>query len=165
MTNDFSDGQIVDFLRRSYFAVDGLWFVKNEEKHGFDEAMEQDEAVWDVMSKIQARKAKAILEIPGDSAEDLAKAFGLKLAAEGYDFDISASENNASITIRVCPWYEILKSSGRTHIAETIADRICVREFSGWLSEFIPDMGFKIESRLCVEADACDVCRIQFGAV
>ena len=31
MAEEFTDAQIADFLRRSYFVVDGLWFVKIEE--------------------------------------------------------------------------------------------------------------------------------------
>ena len=67
MKPDFTDAQIADFLRRSYFVVDGLWFVKTEEKRGFDEAMQLDEAVWEIMSKVQARKAKSLLAIKNGS--------------------------------------------------------------------------------------------------
>jgi len=59
----FTDAQIADFLRRSYFVVDGLWFIMAEQERGFDEAMDLDEAVWGVMSKVQARRAKEVLRI------------------------------------------------------------------------------------------------------
>ncbi len=162
MAEQFTDSQIADFLRRSYFVVDGLWFVKIEERHGFDEAMALDEEVWDVMSKIQARKARALLRIEGDSVEDLARAFQLKLAGEGHEYEIKVSQAEAVLTVRVCPWYEILKSSGRTRIAEVIADRICKREFGGWAKEFGPGIEVAFEERLCVESDGCDTCRIVF---
>ncbi|MDH7602278.1 MAG: DUF6125 family protein [Armatimonadota bacterium] len=159
----FEDAQIAEFLRRSYFAVDGLWFVKSEERYGFEEAMALDEAVWDVMSKIQARKARALLGITGNSLEDLAVGFSLKLAAEGYDYDLEVNPSAAVFTVRTCPWYEILKSSGRTHIAETIADRICKREFSGWTREFGQDIQVHFDGRLCVPREQCDTCRVVFS--
>lgn len=162
MRAKFSDAQIADFLRKSYFVVDGLWFVKTEEKHGFDEAMDMDEAVWEVMSKVQARKARSLLQITGDSLEDLARAFSLKLAAEGHDFNVETTENEVKLTINICPWYEVLRSSDRTHIARAIADRICLREFSGWAREFSPDIQFEIQGRLCVESDQCEQCRMVF---
>jgi hypothetical protein len=165
MTERFTDAQIADFLRRSYFVVDGLWFVKLEERHGFEEAMALDEGVWDVMSKIQARKARALLGIEGNSVEDLARAFQLKLAGEGHDYEIEVSPREAALTVRVCPWHEILKSSGRTQIAETIADRICKREFGGWAKEFGPGIEVAFEGRLCVESDRCETCRIVFREV
>ncbi len=154
---------VADFLKRSYFAVDGLWFVKAEERFGFDEAIALDEAVWEVMSKIQARKARAALGIIGNSLEDLAQAFSLKLTAEGYDYDFDIDTSAATFTIRTCPWYEILKSSGRTHIAETIAERICKREFAGWIREFEQDVGVHFDGRLCVPSEECDTCRVVFS--
>ena len=162
MKEQFSDAQIADFLRRSCFAVDGLWFVKTEEGHGFDDAMDVDEAVWDVMSKVQARKAKQVLSITGDSLEDLGRAFQLKLAAEGYDFDVEFTGGKVALTVRTCPWYEALKTSGRTQIAETIADRICAKEFAGWTREFSTAIEFEILGRLCVESDRCSECRMVF---
>ena len=164
MAEQFTDAQIADFLRRSYFVMDGLWFVKIEERHGFEQAMALDEAVWDVMSKVQARKARALLGIDGGSIEDLARAFQLKLAAEGHGFDIEVSAREAVLTVRVCPWYEILKSSGRTSIAEVIADRICKREFGGWAKEFGQGIEVEFGKRLCVESDQCETCRIVFRA-
>ncbi len=37
---ELNDKQVADFFRRSYTAVDGLWFMKAEEKHGFEAALE-----------------------------------------------------------------------------------------------------------------------------
>jgi len=162
MREPFSDKHIADFLRRSYFAVDGLWFVKTEEQLGFDQAMALDEAVWTVMPKVQARKAKSLLGIEGGSVEDLAKAFQLKLSAEGYEFDAQISNDGAVLSITPCPWFEILKSSGRTQIAETIADRICAKEFSGWTDELAPGAEIEFDGRLCVEREKCKSCRIKF---
>ena len=162
MREKFTDAQIADFLRRSYFAIDGLWFVKTEERRGFDEALDMDESVWDVMSKLQVRKAKAVLGITCGSLADLAKAFQLKLAAEGYEFDVEDAGDRVELNVRVCPWYEILKSSDRTSIAETIAERICAREFAGWIREFSPGIEFEILQRLCVESDGCESCRMLF---
>jgi hypothetical protein len=159
----FSDAQIAQFLRRSYFVVDGLWFVKAEEECGFDKAMALDEAVWDVMAKIQARKAKSMLGLNGGSLDDLAKGFRLKLEAEGYDFDTKVSNGCTEFEISVCPWYEILKSSGRTQIAREIAERICATEFAGWTREFSVGVDFQITGRLCVESDGCDKCRLVFS--
>lgn len=156
----FTDAQIADFLRRSYFVVDGLWFVKTEEAYGFDQAVALDEAVWEVMSKVQARKARAVLGIEGNTLADLGKAFQLKFAAEGHDFRVDIGENEVMVTIRTCPWFEVLKSSNRTHIAEVIADKICAREFAGWAKEFGPGIELDFGSRICVEG--CDTCSFVF---
>jgi len=156
----FTDAQIADFLRRSYFVVDGLWFVKTEEAHGLEQAIDLDEAVWEVLSKVQARKAMSVLGIEGGGLAELGKAFQLKLSAEGYAFDAEISEDEVRLTVNMCPWFEVLKSSNRTHIAELIADRICGREYAGWTKEFGPGIELHFEGRLCVEH--CETCAIVF---
>ncbi len=163
MKDSFSDKQVAEFLRRSYFAVDGLWFVKFEDEHGFESAMSLDEAVWEVMAKIQSRKAKSILGIEKGDLAELARAFQLKLASEGNDFDVDACGDEVTITIHTCPWFEILKQSGRTHIAQTIADRICTREFAGWAKEFGPGIELRFGGRLCV--DGCADCVLAFHSI
>ncbi len=160
MKEQFTDAQIADFLRRSYFVVDGLWFVKTEESRGFDEAIALDEAVWEIMSKVQARKAKSLLAIEGNSLADFARAFQLKLASEGHDYKAELTDKQFVLTIRICPWYEILKASGRTQIAEIIADRICAREFAGWKREFDLEIETRFGSRLCI--DNSETCTIKF---
>ncbi len=160
MAERFSDAQVADFLRRSYFVVDGLWFVKTEENLGFDGAMELDEAVWEVMSKVQARKAKALLNVKNGGLPELGRAFQLKLTAEGHEFDADGTDHEVRLTITRCPWYDILESSNRTQYAKVIADRICAREYAGWAREFGDDITVSFERRLCV--DGCDTCSIVF---
>ncbi len=53
-----TDAQKIEYFNRSYKTVDGLWFVKCEERYGFDVALDMDDAVWQVIPKIQARKIK-----------------------------------------------------------------------------------------------------------
>ena len=40
-----SNEQIIKYFKRSFSAVDGLWFVKVEEANGFDTALETDRQV------------------------------------------------------------------------------------------------------------------------
>ncbi|MEN6356187.1 MAG: DUF6125 family protein [Armatimonadota bacterium] len=162
MRQCFSNAQIADFLRKSYLAVDGLWFMKVEELLSQADAMDLDESVWSVMYKIQARKAREVLGLTGGSLDDLARAFQLKLTSEGYEFDAEMTEDELVITIAKCPWYEVLKSSGRTHLTETIANRICGNEFSGWTSELAENVEFVVCSGLCKESDTGNTCRLVF---
>lgn len=128
---------IIEYLRRSYTAVDGLWFVKLEEEFGFDKALEIDEKVWRIMSKIQARKAKELLEIKGNSSEELLQALILKFEAENYQYECLKREpGRLEIAIKNCPWLTILKKAGRLHLAEKVAKSICPPEFASWAKEF-----------------------------
>jgi hypothetical protein len=147
---------ISEYLRRSYFAVDGLWFMVAEEELSFDKAMELDIKVWKILPKIQARKVKEILGIDGRGLDDFLKAIEVKLEAEEYNYTKDRLDSNrAKITVNKCPWYEILKKAKREHIAPRIADDICSLEFRVWLSEFDDNANFKIISSCCKGDSSC----------
>ncbi len=80
-----SSQQVADYFNRSYKAVDGLWFMKVEEKHGFDAALELDNEVWKVMPKIQARMIQSFLGLENGS-EALLESLVTKLELEGFKF-------------------------------------------------------------------------------
>ena len=52
-----TDQQATEYFHRSFTAVDGLWFMKVEEKHGFEAALEIDNEVWEVLPRIRAQEA------------------------------------------------------------------------------------------------------------
>ena len=65
-----SNRQIAEYFHRSYTAVDGLWFMKVEEKYGFDVALDIDNEVWKVFAKMQARLLKSLGQT-GDGIDSL----------------------------------------------------------------------------------------------
>jgi hypothetical protein len=133
---------IIEMLRRSYFAVDGLWFVMLEEKDGLERALQVDQEVWRVMPKIQARKARELMHADADTPGALARCMALKLAAEGHRYDVQfKNPDHAEIVISRCPWRDVLEQSEREHLGPEVADRICATEIAGWAEEFSPDDG------------------------
>lgn len=141
---------IVEMLRRSYFAVDGLWFVLLEEQDGLELALEIDERVWRVMPKIQARKARELMGVDADTPAALVRCMALKFAAEGHGYEVRfENTGEASIVISKCPWRLILEQSGREHLGPEIAERICTAEVAGWAAEFSPEGGPPIEFEVC----------------
>jgi hypothetical protein len=166
--------QIRDYLARSYTAVDGLWFMKTEERLGFDEALEIDALVWRVMPKIQARQLKSALG--ADSGLDaLAACYAEKLFLDGFDFLIvptapppasgagpgpdgaggDGAERELTIRISFCPWVDKLVRSKRGHLAPVIGGRICAAEYAGWAGEFGCAFEFGGDRKLCEEGDSC----------
>ena len=147
---------ISEYFKRSYFALDGLWFVMIEEQFSFDKALEIDENVWRILPKIQARKVKELLDLEGIGLADFLRAIKVKLEAEEYDYETKErGTEHAQIVIRECPWYAILKKANREHLARWIADAICSLEFRVWLREFGEQLDFGIESRLCTGDPVC----------
>ncbi|MBN2015079.1 MAG: L-2-amino-thiazoline-4-carboxylic acid hydrolase [Candidatus Altiarchaeota archaeon] len=153
---EYDDGILKEYYRRSYFAVDGLWFMKVEEDSSFEKALELDEKVWRVLPKIQARKVKELLGIDGDSVRDLIKALELKWTAEDYGFKVvKRGKDHAEIHLKKCPWYELMKKSGRKHLAEQIGGLICTTEYGAWAKEFDQRIEFKLENMLCRDDKPC----------
>jgi hypothetical protein len=157
----FTDRQLVEMLRRSYAAVDGLWFMMSEQDQGFAKALELDDQVWRVMPKLQARKAREVLGLPGNSPAELAQAIGLKLTAEGHSFRVTTHQGGVTIIIQACPWRAALEKAGRLDIAADIGRRICTAEGEGWAAEFGEAFEFRLAECLCDQAERC---RFEFAA-
>jgi len=147
---------LTEYLRRSYFAVDGLWFSIVEKENSFEEALALDEQVWAVLAKIQARKAKALLGIEGCSTADLLRGLEVKLQAEGYQYTIAeAGPDRLLIHVQHCPWYALMKKAQREHLAGKVGDVICNRELQVWADELAKGMRFYMSSQLCRDGAAC----------
>lgn len=155
----------LEMLRRSYFAIDGLWFVMTEEEDGLERALEIDERVWRVMPKIQARKARELLRTQEHTPGALVRCMALKLAAEGHRYEVSfRGPGEAEIVIIDCPWRALLEQSGREQLGPAIADRICAAEVAVWAAEFSPEDGPPIAAQMIesiCKGDAC--CRVSFS--
>lgn len=156
-----TDRQIVEYFQRSYASVDGLWFVKLEERYGFDAALDLDEAVWRVMPKIQARKLKELTGL-SRGIEALFECLTTKLSIEGFVFEANRNEDAGSFEVRVseCPWQSLLAKANRLHLGEKIGPRICDAEQAAWAKEFGGDIGFEFSDRMCRGGQCC---RLRFA--
>ncbi len=151
------DRLLLSYLRRSYHAVDGLWFVMAEEAAGFEHALELDVRVWRVLAKIQARKARELLGVPGDGAEELARCFSLKLAADGHEFSVEMGPEAVVFRVKACPWLELLRKSGREEVAARVAQAVCPTEGAVWSQEFGGEWWFEMPVMGCAGAEGCEM--------
>lgn len=160
MSQPTSD-RVIDYWHRNYRTVDGLWFVKIEERYGFDTALEIDNDVWTVMAKIQARAVKSMLG--GDRGlKDLSEAVRVKLELEGYEFaSHMGNDGSFRIAITCCPWHDIMVRSNREHLSGRVGTLICGTEYRVWAAEFGGDISFELGDQIC---EGCDSCVIEFSA-
>ena len=148
------DEQIAEYFHRSYKAVDGLWFMKVEEKYGFDTALQIDKEVWKVMPKIQARMIKSMLKIGKDEGA-LLKSLKAKLALEGFKFKVEQGENGVRIRVSDCPWHSLMVKSGREKFSAKVGETICNVEYSVWASEFDENVQFTLGAQKCKGSESC----------
>ena len=154
-----TEEQKTEYFRRSYTAVDGLWFMKVEERLGFDEALRLDEAVWKVLPKIQARALKGMMHLPGGLA-GLKPALSARLELEGFEYEMEPRSEGFAVIVKRCPWHDLMIKSGRGHLSEKVSDLICRVENSVWASEFAEpgegrEIGFEREERICRGEGRC----------
>lgn len=153
-----TDQQIAEYLHRSYTAVDGLWFVKVEERYGFDAALEVDTEVWKILPKIQARMIKSMTG-SGSGLDELRECLEVKFDLEGYSVEISDYTPNKSFTVAIdeCPWHELMKKSGREHLSHEVGSRICSIDYQIWAAEFGSSIAFELRECLCGGDRRCTV--------
>lgn len=151
------EGILVRYLRRSYHAVDGLWFLKVEEVTDFERALEVDRGVWEVLAKIQAREARRLLGAEGNSPEELQRCLSLKFGADGHEFEVDRDAEGLRVRIRGCPWRELLAKSKREHLAGRIAEAICMTEGRVWCKEFGDVYEFGIPEMGCAGSGQCEM--------
>ena len=151
-----NDKQIAEYLLRCFTAVDGLWFMKLEEKYGFDTALEIDNEVWKVMPKIQARMLKSMGNL-GNGIAALRDCFTFTLTVEGYKFKTEelADRRGFRVIIEKCPWLEMLFKSGREHVAEKLGNVICNTNGATWASEFGDNIEFELQCQICQDSAHC----------
>ena len=151
-----TDRQIAEYFKRSYTAVDGLWFMKVEDRYGFDTALDIDDDVWQVMPKIQARKLKSMGNFTG-GLESLAECITTKLSLDGFEFKIEPSDDASVLRINLseCPWHNIMIKSGREHLSEKVGTRICNTEYQVWAAEFGDTIRFELHDQICKGNKCC----------
>lgn len=148
-----TDKQIAAYFHRSYAAADGLWFMKVEEKYGFDTALEIDDQVWKVLPKIQARMLKSMLLLD-EGMNGLCEGIEARLALEGFGFEAEKENSGLKVFINRCPWHELMVKSGRGHLSEKVSSLICREENSVWASEF-GDISFELVEQICKGSERC----------
>lgn len=153
---ELTERQIGDYFKRNYTAVDGLWFVKVEEKYGFETALDIDDEVWQVMPKIQARKLKSMGQLE-EGLDALGECLTTKLALDGFAFTAEQSNdgNTLKITLSECPWHDIMMRSEREHLSVKVGTRICNTEYSVWAAEFGDRITFELQDQICKGRKCC----------
>jgi hypothetical protein len=142
---------LLEYFRKSFFAVDGLWFVKLEEEFGFDKALEIDKKVWEILPKIQVRHLRKVTGVEGNGIGPYLKIIKVRLEGEGYDYTID--EDAGEIRFSGCPWHEIMINAGREHLSGKVGEAICVTEHRVWAQEF--GLVAALDERFCTGAKEC----------
>jgi len=158
---ELSNRQIAEFWHRSYASVDGLWFMRVEERYGFDAALDIDNEVWKVLPKIQARMMKSMVGVD-KGIDALFECLTTKLSLEDFTFKAERAGDGGGfrIVISKCPWHDLMVKSGREELSGKVGTLICNTENSVWASEFGDDIHFELGDQIC---EGCASCILKFS--
>ena len=151
-----TDRQIAEYFRRSFTAVDGLWFRKVEETLDFDRALDLDDAVWKILPKIQARMLKTMGNL-GDGLDALRECLTTRLTLDGHVFHAEQDHgaNELRVIITECPWHSLMVKSGRGHLSGKVGTRICTTEYMVFASEFGANISCMLDEQICEGSGCC----------
>ncbi len=160
---NLSSDDIIKFWHRSHDAADGLWFMKIEERYGFDTALDIDDQVWTVLPKIKARMLKSMGGLE-NGIDGLFEAVVTKLHLEGYTFEanMAAGGDAFRVVITDCPWHHVMIRSGREHLSAKVGIRIDTTEYAAWAAEFGDGLAIEFGDRIC---EGCLTCVFNFASV
>ena len=136
----------LEYFKKSYFALDGLWFLMVEEDESFEHALELDIRVWKVMAKIQARTAKKL-------GKEFSESLRLKWESEGYKYHFE----KYAVVIDQCPWWEIMKKSGREEVAGKVGEAICPIIYNEWAKEYDAPYTISFKTHMCKGDKNCSI--------
>jgi hypothetical protein len=153
--------QIAEYWHRSFKTADGLWFVKVEDRYGFETALDIDDEVWKVVPKIQARMLKSMSGLE-NGISGLFEAIVTKLDLDGFTFEAARPDDGTSFEVVVteCPWHNIMVGSGREQLSGMVGTRICSSEYSAWAAEF-GGLSFELGDQICA---GCRTCVLKFSS-
>ena len=134
----------LEYFKKSYFALDGLWFLMIEEENSFEYALELDKKVWKIMAKIQARTAIKL-------GKEFFESLKLKWDSEGYKYHLEKYK----IVIEQCPWWDIMKNSGRENLAGRVGAVICPLIYNEWAKEYKAPYTITFETCMCQGEKTC----------
>jgi hypothetical protein len=135
--------ELIMMYSRNWLTVDGLWFRGVEDKYGLDAAMEIDVMMWQIGSKIEAKRVKELLKL-GSGLENVIKAINFLSWSFSFGYEYELSENRALWTCKHCPPQDYRAKKG-------LAEFPCKPTFAACFNNVIDviDPRVKVECIFC----------------
>ena len=150
---------IIHYLRRSYTWVDGFWFLEVERYlDSFDEVLEIDVQAWLQITRQQAKLAQKLLNLSKSDVPAIIETLKVKWLVDGHSYELGkVDESKGSVVIRMCPWFETMKRSGREHLAGRVCCAVCPPLYQTWATTINPKVKVEMSKFLGKGAEGCAI--------
>lgn len=106
--------ELIKMYSRNWHTCDGLWFSGVEDRYGTDKALEIDINMWDISSRLEAKRIKEILAIPDNAGlDEVLRTINFMSWAAKCEYRIEKNGNSAVLTVTSCPPQEARIKSGK----------------------------------------------------
>jgi hypothetical protein len=106
--------ELIKMYSRNWHTCDGLWFSGVEEQYGTDKALEIDVKMWEVSSRVEAKRIKEILAIPDNAGlDEVLRAINFMSWAAKCAYRVDKNGDTALLTVTSCPPQEARVKSGK----------------------------------------------------
>ena len=95
--------ELIKMYSRNWLTVDGLWFSGVEKKFGLDEALDLDVRMWEISSKIEAKRIKEFLDLKEDGLHSILRAINFMSWAASFGYKVEYRGDKATWTCTHCP--------------------------------------------------------------
>ncbi len=110
--------ELIKMYSRNWHTCDGLWFSGVEERYGTASALEIDIHMWDVSSRVEARRIKEILRIPeGGGLDAVLRSVNFMSWAAKCAYRVERKADTALLTVTSCPPQEARLRAGKEGFA------------------------------------------------
>ncbi len=110
--------ELIKMYSRNWHTCDGLWFSGVEDRFGIDRALEIDINMWDISSRLEAKRIKDVLSIPDNAGlDEVLRAVNFMSWAAKCDYRIDKNGDSALLTVTSCPPQEARIRSGKAVFA------------------------------------------------
>jgi hypothetical protein len=103
--------ELIHMYSRNWLTVDGLWFSGVEESYGLEAAMALDVRMWQIGSRIEAKRIKALLGLEA-GLENILKAIDFMSWSASFGYEYQLAGDHALWTCRRCPPQEYRLKKG-----------------------------------------------------
>jgi hypothetical protein len=154
-----NDEDKLNYFKRSFLTLDGLWVIETENQIDFETALELDTIVWIRLYKILFRRAQRYLGLTGNSLKDFVKIIEFIWNCEGISFEVSKLEENETVlNITKCPYIEAMeRNPERHHRIKAICQEMCVKYLDSAVKDFNPNFEIERNHFIGLGDKICDI--------
>jgi len=106
--------ELIKMYSRNWHTCDGLWFSGVEDRYGTYTALEIDINIWDISSRLEAKRIKEVLAIPDCAGLDaVLRAINFMSWAAKCAYRVDKNGDTALLTVTSCPPQEARIKSGK----------------------------------------------------